>query len=210
MWTAILLIILFFGGVYAFNRGTNWMQWKLQGQNRITDEKTLDEWVALIDGAASKRDKTMEHLARAIQAEKIPNITISKKEIKLGRDPRPFLVIEHSFLKGYFMYVAALAYGEDRLNVVWYLVLDTPEIAAARRNAKRGHGGPPLQNYFNNIFSGGANRVLNMSILDKLELTNYVTLVHGVVVDTTRELMKEQNMDWAKINTQTKGFLKLS
>lgn len=205
-----LFLIALLVGIYAFRRFDNWSKWKIGGQHKITDEKTLDEWVALINGAASKCDKTMEKLARAIQAEKIPNITISKKEIKLGRDPRPFLVIEHDFLKGYYMYVAALAYGEDRLNVVWYLVLDTPEIAAARRDAKRGRGAPPGQEFFNNMFAGGFNRVLNMSILDKLELTNYVTLVHGVVVDTTRELMKEQNLDFSKINTQTKGFLKLS
>jgi hypothetical protein len=209
MWLFLFFIALLLGG-YAFTRLGNWGHWKLQDQHKITEDKTLDEWIALINGAASKRDKTMEHLARAIQAEKIPNITISKKEIKLGRDPRPFLVIEHSFLKGYYMYVAALAYGEDRLNVVWYLVLDTPEIAAARRDAKHGHGAPPGHDFFNKMFSGGANRVMNMSILDKLELTNYVTLVHGVVVDTTKDLMKEQNLDWSKINTQTKGFLKLS
>src|SRR3990167_6778455 len=167
MWFIIVLVLIL-GGLYAFRRFDNWSKWKIGDQHKITEEKTIDEWVALINGAASKCDKTMEKLARAIQAEKIPNISISKKEIKLGRDPRPFLVIEHNFLKGYYMYVAALAYGEDRLNVVWYLVLD------------------------------------------KLELTNYVTLVHGVVVDTTRELMKEQNLDFSKINTQTKGFLKLS
>ena len=208
MWFIIVLVLIL-GGLYAFRRFDNWSKWKIGDQHKITEEKTIDEWVALINGAASKCDKTMEKLARAIQAEKIPNISISKKEIKLGRDPRPFLVIEHNFLKGYYMYVAALAYGEDRLNVVWYLVLDTPEISAARKKARRGGIEVPTT-WMNNIFTGGFNRVMNMSILDKLELTNYVTLVHGVVVDTTRELMKEQNLDFSKINTQTKGFLKLS
>jgi len=211
MWTIILLFVLFFGGMYALSRFRNWSKWKIGEEGKITEEKTLDEWVALINGAANKRDKTMEHLAREIQAEKIPNITISKREIKLGRDPRPFIVIEHSFLKGFYMYVAALAYGEDRLNVVWYLVLDTPEIAAMRRDAKTGRNtNAPGHNFMNTVFVGGSNRVLNMSILDKLELSNYVGLVHQVVVETTKELMKESNMDWAKINTQTKGFLKLS
>lgn len=208
MWTFIFGIIVVFGGMYAFNRFRNWTKWKIGDEGKITEEKTLDEWVSLINGAKSQKDKTMEKLARAIQAEKIPNISISKKEVKLGGDPRPFLVIEHSFLKGYFMYVGALAYGEDRLNVVWYLVLDTPEIAAARRNAK--YGTPDPTAFMNNMFVGGFNRVLNMSILDKLELSNYVSLVHRVVVDTTKDLMKEQNLDWSKINTQTKGFLKLS
>ena len=208
MWIFIVFVLILVG-LYAFRRFDNWSKWKIGDQHKITEEKTIDEWVALVNGAASKCDKTMEKLARAIQAEKIPNITISKKEIKLGRDPRPFLVIEHSFLKGYYMYVAALAYGEDRLNVVWYLVLGTPEISAGRQQARRGGLEDPTT-WMNNIFTGGFNRVMNMSILDKLELTNYVTLVHGVVVDTTRELMKEQNLDFSKINTQTKGFLKLS
>lgn len=209
MWW-ILLIIALFVGYYGINRFRNWAKWKVGDEGRITEEKTLDEWVALINGAASQKDKTMEKLAKAIRDEKIPNISVSKREVKLGGDPRPFLVIEHSYLKGYTMYVAALAYGEDRLNVVWYLVLDTPEIAAARRNARRGTGSPMGQDFFNSILAGGMNRVLNMSILDKLELSNYVGLVHQVVVATTKDLMKENNMDWAKINTATTGFLKLS
>jgi len=204
--TVILLAVLGLGALYAFSRFRNWTKWKIKDEGKITEEKTLDEWVALIDGAASQKDKTMEKLARAIQAEKIPNITISKKEVKLGRDPRPFLVIEHNFLEGYYMYVAALAYGEDRLNIVWYLVLDSPEIAAARRQARHGVSDPTA--WIGKFVPGGSRP--NMSILDKLELTNYVSLVHGVVVETTKELMKEENMDWAKINTQTKGFLKLS
>ena len=97
MWIFIVFVLIL-GGLYAFRRFDNWSKWKIGDQHKITEEKTIDEWVALINGAASKCDKTMEKLARAIQAEKIPNISISKKEIKLGRDPCPFLVIEHNFL----------------------------------------------------------------------------------------------------------------
>ncbi|MDP2665305.1 MAG: hypothetical protein Q8P23_01475 [bacterium] len=209
MWTFLFFLILIIGGIWGFNRFRNLARWKIGGENRITEDKTIDEWTALINSAANKADKTMEKLARAIQAEKIPNISISKKEVKLGGDPRPFIVIEHSFLKGYTMYVSALAYGEERLNIVWYLIFDTPEVMAARRNAKYGTSDPTA--VMNNIASiGGFGRVMNMSILDKLELSNYVSLVHSVVVDTTKELMKEQNLDFSKINTQTKGFLKLS
>ena len=207
MWV-ILILIAILVGLYAMNRFKNWSKWKIKDQHRITEEKVLDEWTALVTNAASKSDQTMEKLARAIHAQKIPNITISKKEIRLGRDPRPFLVVEHSFLKGYYMYVAALAYGEERLNVVWYLVLDTPEIAAARRNARLGVGDPMA--WMNRFSRGGYNRVLNMSILDKLELSNYVSLVHQIVVDEVKTLMDELNLDFSKVNTTTKGFLNLS
>lgn len=207
MWFIIILIAILVG-LYAMNRFSNWSKWKLKDQHRITEEKVLDEWTALIADAASKSDRTMEKLARAINAQKIPNITISKKEIKLGRDPRPFLVIEHSFLRGYYMYVGALAYGEERLNVVWYLVLDTPEIAAARKHAKLGLSDPMA--WMNRFSKGGYNRVLNMSILDKLELSNYVSLVHQIVVDEVKALMDELHLDFSKVNTATKGFLNLS
>lgn len=211
MWTVLLLVIFGFGGMYALSRFRNWSKWKIGEEGKITEEKMLDEWVALINKAPHQADKMMDKLAREIQAEKIPNITITKKEIKLGRDPRRMIVIEHSFLKGYYMYVAALAYGEDRLNIVWYLVLDTPEIAAARRDAKYGHNtNAPGHAFFNTVFTGGFNRVLNMSILDKLELSNYVGLVHRVVVDETKKLMEELNLDFSQVNTHTKGFLNLS
>ena len=207
MWFIIILIAILVG-LYAMNRFSNWSKWKLKDQHRITEEKVLDEWTALIADAASKSDRTMEKLARAINAQKIPNITISKKEIKLGRDPRPFLAIEPSFLRGYYMYVGALAYGEERLNVVWYLVLDTPEIAAARKHAKLGLSDPMA--WMNRFSRGGYNRVLNMSILDKLELSNYVSLVHQIVVDEVKALMDELHLDFSKVNTSTKGFLNLS
>ena len=205
----ILTLIGILLALYFFSRFNNWTKWKIKDEGKITEEKTIDEWVALISKGANKADQTMEKLARAIQTERIPNISISKRVIKLGRDPRPFIVIEHSYLKGYYMYVGALAYGDDRLNVVWYLVLDTPEIAAARREAKRGGLGDPTA-WMNNVFKGGFNRVMNMSILDKLELTNYVSLVHGVVVAETKALMTELNLDFSKVNTHTKGFLNLS
>src|SRR3989344_4794151 len=201
MWM-ILTLVGILVAIYFFNRFNNWTKWKIKDEGKITEEKTIDEWVALISKGANKADQTMEKIARAIQTERIPNISISKRVIKLGRDPRPFIVIEHSFLKGYYMYVGALAYGYDRLNVVWYLVLDTPEIAAARREAKRGGLGDPTA-WMNNVFKGGFNRVLNMSILDKLELTNYVSLVHGVVVAETKALMTELNLDFSKVNTHT-------
>lgn len=208
MWTAILAVVGILVAIYFFNRFNNWTRWKIRDEGKITEEKTLDEWIALIEKAAGKADQTMEKLARAIQSAKIPNISISKRTVKLGRDPRPFIVIEHSFLQGYYMYVGALPYGNERLNIVWYLVLDTPEIAAARKHAKRGTTDP--MGWMNNIFRGGFNRVLNMSILDKLELTNYVSLVHGIVIEETKNLMQELNLDFSKVDTHTKGFLNLS
>lgn len=206
MWILLFFVVMFVG-LYGFSRFTKWSKWKIGDQHKITEEKIIDEWTALIENAAGKSDKTLEKLARAIQAEKIPNITISKKIIDLGRDPRPLLVIEHTFLRGYYMYVGALDYGE-RLNLVWYLVLDTPETAALRRQAKHGATDPTA--WMNNVFAGGFNRVLNMSILDKLELSNYVSLVHGVVVHEVQEIMTELHLDFSKVNTHTKGFLNLS
>lgn len=208
MWLTLIFFVVVIVAVIALNRFRNWYRWKRHDQHKITEDKVLDEWLALINTAASKSDQTLEKLARAIEAQKIPNISISKKMIKLGRDPRPFLVIEHSFLKGYYTYVGALPYGDERLNVVWYLVLDTPEIAATRRSAKHGATNPLA--FLGGFSKSGYGRVLNMSILDKLELTNYVSLIHQIVVAEVKSIMDGLHLDFSKVNTTTRGFLNLS
>lgn len=210
MWLTLIFFVVVIVAIIALNRFRNWYRWKRHDQHKITEEKVLDEWLALINTAASKSDQTLEKLARAIEAQKIPNISISKKMVKLGRDPRPFLVIEHSFLKGYYTYVGALPYGDERLNIVWYLVLDTPEIATARRSAR--HSGEPglAMSFANRILIGGGGRITRMSILDKLELTNYVSLVHQTVVAEVKSIMDDLHLDFSKVNTTTRGFLNLS
>lgn len=203
-------------GIVWFRRKANVYTWQRHDQHHITEEKVVEEWKTLLDKGANKADATMERIARAIRDAKIPRVVISKKTVALGRDPRPFVVIEHETIKEYCMYVGALAYGEDRLNVVWYLVFDSPEIKAAERDDRTARGmasamrrfGGPVGEAIAPQDRGPARFVLKLSILDKLELSNYVGLVHGIVVDETKAMMEELHLDTAMMKTEaSKGFL---
>lgn len=218
MWTLIILVVIVVG-VFWFVRKFYAFRWKMEDQHRITEEKVVEEWKTLLDKGANKADATMEQIARAIRAAKIPRVVISKKTVALGRDPRPFIVIEHETLKEYCMYVGALAYGDDRLNVVWYLVFDSPDIKMTeeRDKAMRGFSsamrrfGGPVGEAIAPQDSGPARFVRKLSLLDKLELSNYVGLVHGIVIEETKAMMEELNLDSTKIKTSAaKGFLDLA
>lgn len=211
-----LLLVL---GVVAVFFGPRWYRkwkWETHDKHRITENKVVEKWTSLLEKGKGKGDAFMEKIARQIRDAKIPNISVSKKMIALGRDPRPFIVVEHDIFKGYYIYVGALDYGEQRLNIVWYLVLDTPEMANIRRAGRSGGGGlleapghlaDAVLGSFN---SDGYGRALRLSILDKLELSNYVSLVHDIVVAETKMFAEENNIDFSKISTATKGFLNLS
>ena len=84
MWLTLIFFVVMIVAIIALNRFRNWYRWKRHDQHKITEDKVLDEWLALINTAASKSDQTLEKLARAIEAQKIPNISISKKMAMSG------------------------------------------------------------------------------------------------------------------------------
>lgn len=207
MGTFFLVVLIIIVGVFAF-RHLSYQWWVKHEQHRLTEDKVMDEWTVLVEGAAGRGDKILETTARLISEAKIPDVSVSKKMISLDRASRPFLVIENANIKGYYMYVGALDYGE-RLNIVWYLVLDTPEVARARKAMKEGRQSA-VTGILARINPSGFGKVFFLTILDKLELANYVALVHHIVTTQAKSLFDELDLDSSKVNTATRGFLNLS
>ncbi len=174
--------------------------------------------MALLEKGADKADAVMEKIARAVRDANISGVSVSKKTVAFGRDTRPFVVAEHDKLTDYCMYIGALPSG-NRLNVVWYLTFYSPAVEMAEQDerasrrmtsAMRRFGGPVGEAVMPQD-GGPSHFVPNISMLDKLELSNYVGLVHSIVVEETKAMMDELQLDTSRLKTETaRGFLTLA
>ena len=116
------------------------------------------------------------------------------------------------------MYIGALPSG-NRLNVVWYLTFYSPAVELAKRDERASRGMASAMRTFGGELGramapedkGPSHFVPVISMLDKLELTNYVSLVHNIVVEETKAMMDELQLDASRLKTGTaKGFLTLA
>ncbi|MEK7082622.1 MAG: hypothetical protein AAB972_00500, partial [Patescibacteria group bacterium] len=93
----------------------------------FNQERIIDKWSTLIDGANGDGEKVITGLMREIERVDAPNIHVTRKEVRPGRGfikkPREFLVAEHRLFDIYDMYIGARDYGKQ-LFVSWYLVAE--------------------------------------------------------------------------------------
>jgi hypothetical protein len=218
---SLVIIVLALVVLFFFMRGINKHragQFRRREQYRISEDKVADEWTALLEKGADKADAVMDKIARAIRDANVSGVSVSKKTVAFGRDTRPFVVVEHDKLTDYCMYIGALPSG-NRLNVVWYLTFYSPAVELAKRDERASRGMASAMRTFGGELGramapedkGPSHFVPVISMLDKLELTNYVSLVHNIVVEETKAMMDELQLDASRLKTGTaKGFLTLA
>lgn len=215
---AVVFLIVFLGFIMNFSNKSRVRSYRKQNQYRITEDKIADQWTALLDKGADEADKVMEKIARAVRDANISGATVSKKVVAFDRDQLPFVVVEHEKLPDYCMYVGALPSG-NRLNVLWYLTFDSADVKIAERQermAQRMTGavralGGDLGKAVVPEAGAPSHFVPNISMRDKVELSNFVSLVHNIVMDETKKMMDDLQLDTSRLSTGTdRGFVKLS
>jgi hypothetical protein len=141
----------------------------------------------MINQAGGHGEQLMEIVARRIQNDNIPNVSLSRREMSLEgpTEKRPFVVVSNSnkMIQAYKVVFNATDYG-DRLNVMWYLLFDITELADGAMYGK--------------------------SMAERQELTNYVSVVHQIIMDEVKQMMMNLKLDFTKVDTHTRGFLNLS
>ena len=137
MWTFIIIVVI---GVIVYLAYKNKQEGglkkeKLKGGNivdgmfgftkTIKQEKIIDRWSTLIDGANGQGEQVIAETIRIIEKLEAPNIFVSRQKRKPGpgftKTPREFLIAEHRILDGYDMYIGARDYGKQ-LFVSWCLI----------------------------------------------------------------------------------------
>ena len=96
----------------------------------LKEEKIIDRWSVLVEGAQGQEKDIFEKTEKAIQRIEAPNIMVKSQEVRPGlftglfhRKQRPFLTVTNKYLKGYTMLIGARNYGKQ-LSIYWYLVME--------------------------------------------------------------------------------------
>lgn len=206
----IIAVMYALYGIYLLYR-------RLRGTRKINQEKIIEQWSTLIEGANGEGEKVLKGAIRIIERLNAPDVFASRKEIRPGpgliKKRREFLVVEHKLLDVYDMYIGARDYG-NQLFVSWYLVAEPTSFF---RMFKR----DPIKTLFVYpfivavrifLFSKGIDTKLMsaLNLFDTEEMTAYVTTVHHAVTEATKEVAEGNNIDFSKVDTKTRGFLNLS
>ncbi|MBI3421289.1 MAG: hypothetical protein HY006_04435 [Candidatus Sungbacteria bacterium] len=189
----------------------------LRLKKAFRQERIIERWITLIDGAQGEGEKIMTGALREIERVGPPNVHMARKMVHPGagviRKPREFLVAEHKLFDTYDMYIGARDYGKQ-LFVSWYLVA---EPISFLRLFKRNPVGTLLKLPFL-IFFGAFSRKKNadeeffsvMNIFDSEEVTAYITTVHHAVLGSVKTMMEGRNLDFTKVDAKTRGFFNVS
>ena len=208
----VVILAIMYGlyGLYLLYR-------RLRGTRKINQEKIIEQWTTLIEGANGEGEKVLKGAIRIIERLNPPDVFATRKEIRPGpgliKTRREFLVVEHKLLDVYDMYVGARDYGKQ-LFVSWYLVAEPMSFFRMFKRA-------PIKTLFVYPFVVAARIFLSykgldtklmrgLNLFDTEEMTAYVTTVHHAVTEATKEMAEGNNIDFTKINTKTRGFLNLS
>lgn len=200
---------------------------------RLKDEKVVEKWSTLIEGASGKQGALYTFIADKLESLNVPNITLSRQFIKperggIEKEKREFLVIENTKIGNYDIYISARDYGKQ-LSVAWYMVLEKDTLhRSLKQNPIRTIIAAPFI-IISNVFSlvgrvaslsgshafGGKNGAIasfgrGFNLFDQEEIGAYTGTVHGAVTDGVEEIMNGLNLDFTKVDTKTRGFLNLS
>jgi len=157
-------------------------------------DAVLQNWNTLVTKGAGHGKKLLDQINVALAATKIEGIHGSEQDVTTGGifgEKRNFLVVGHSKLREYNLFINARDYGTN-LDVSWYLTLRPTGLK--RTISKYTTGNPQALSMHMNVFS-------------QQDLSAFVSVVHNCVKDAVQALYEELELDPAGLNTQSKGFL---
>ncbi len=170
----------------------------------------------LIEGANGQGERVLKDTVRAIEKLEVPDIHVSRQERKpVGgfiKATREFLIAEHKLFDTYDMYISARNYGKQ-LFVSWYVLAEPIGFwRRFKRNPVRAVLGWPfliIARAFS-LSSGGSGVLYSdMNLFDTEELTAYITTVPHALVESVNAMMKDEKIDYTKIEKRTQGFLNI-
>ena len=212
LWIVVIAAVVY--GCFKLQGVTEKLKEKKFQRQRsdVSTDKVIDQWSAMIDKAKGRGDELLERVASLVKENNIPNVQLANRSLSIDKaESHPFLVVSNDKFKGYEMLIGAYDYG-DRLNVMWYLIFDSPAHVELREAASHRRAVHDNISFNWRIKAGSEGYVAadKLSMLAKQELTNCVSIVHQILKDEVKEMMGGLNLDFSKVDTHTKGFTNLS
>jgi len=212
MWKYIFLAAVGFCIYLAYkNRGN-------LKHSKIRNDRILDEWSVLIENADGKHDSFVKSMELKSQAMDVPDVKFESREIRLTglllSGTRSVIIARNKYLKGYRIFISARDYGHQ-LSVSWHLTQKQSFLlklatAAAKNGAIALIAFPVLLTARILRLTHGLVIPEGMDIFEREEFSAYVGTVHNFVKDAAEEIMTGLNQDFSKVDTKTRGFLKIS
>ena len=125
----------------------------------------------------------------------MPGVIAQQQAVSSGMfgTKRDFLVVAHTNLRDYKMYIGARDYG-IHLDVAWYL---TAEPRFLKRAVSK--------------YTMGNPQALSMQVdfFSQQDLQAFLGIAHHCVTTTVENVLNELGQDPTSLNTRSKGFLEL-
>lgn len=200
-----------------------------KGISVIDENNIVEEWSQLVLGIGGRGEELLKSIARKIEEMKLPDITLLRKEVLLGKsksglgDKRyEFVSMRHRRYPDYELLIGAIDRA-GQLKVSWYLAVALPgrimgKLRAMNKSSRDSiprRLGKMMAQRINERMTGKSApirvRPEDMTIDDKEELGTYITLVHQqAVLASLEEMMNNLNLDFSKVDKHSQGFLNLS
>lgn len=168
----------------------------------LKDEKLLDSWGVVLEGAAGKHDDLLQGILAELKAGELPGVAWGMIEANPGMlkgwfgKKRDFLRITTEGLKDYRMYVGSRDYGRH-LDFSWFLTVEPGFFKSAFSRA---------------LTDGMSSSALsfNLDLFDQQDLRAYVTSVHHCCVKRAVErFVADLGQSTAGFDWKSKGFLQV-
>jgi hypothetical protein len=159
----------------------------------LKHEAVVESWNMLVINGEGKSTWFMKQVQQKLKDSKMPGVHFEWREVSSGLfgAKRDFIVLTHSSLRDYVMYIAARNFGSN-LDISWYLTIQPRFLK--RTISKYTTGNPQALSWQIDFFT-------------RQDLDAIVTGAHACVKETYKELMEELKQDPTGLNTRSKGFL---
>ncbi len=165
----------------------------------VSKDQILEQWQVLIENGSGSATDVYDSIAEALEAAEAPGVQWQLKAIRAGGmltgGNYDGVVVTNSRLKECRIYIFARDYGTG-LNTAWFLTIQLGFWKGLMAMGILKTGDPrAIVRYFD--------------IPQQLELSAYVTVVHGAAKGAVGALMTKLEQDFSKVNTRSKGFLEV-
>lgn len=165
----------------------------------LRKDQILERWQVLVENGSGSAEDIYDSVVAALESAEPPGVSWQRQEIKAGGllTGKSYygLVVTNSYLKDCRIYIFAYNYGTG-LHVAWFLSM---QVGLLTRSLAAG------------ILKETDPRALvrYLDIPQELELSAYVSTVHGAAKGAVGALMAKLEQDFSSVNTRSKGFLEV-
>ena len=171
----------------------------------LKEGKIIDQWSTLIEQCQGHGEGLLQSVEANLRSSEAPGVSWKRESVAPGwlkgllGKRRDYLLLTHERFDDYLMCVGARDYG-TALDVSWYLTGSTKSALVKALAQVPGVG----------VAAGMYAALQSLDVFDQQDLTAYVTIGHHAVIKAVEELMRQRNLDLARLERKSRGMFGVS